>query len=50
VNLEELQPGANVRGVLPDAAVSVVSVQWHGSDALTLVYRDPAGRVANEIL
>jgi superfamily II DNA or RNA helicase len=27
-----------------------VSVQWHGSDALTLIYRTPAGRVAEEIL
>ncbi|MEB2285876.1 MAG: SNF2-related protein [Myxococcales bacterium] len=50
MKLEDLTPGAGVRGVLPDAAVSVVSVQWHGSDALTLVYRDPADKVANEIL
>jgi hypothetical protein len=50
VILEDLQPGASVRGILPDAAVSVVSVEWHGGDALTLVYRDPGGRIANEIL
>jgi SNF2 family DNA or RNA helicase len=50
MKLEDLQPDATVRGILPDAAVTVVSVQWHGSDALTLVYRDPAGRVADEIL
>ena len=50
MTLEDLQPGASVRGIFPDAAVSVVSVQWHGSDALTLVYRDPSGRVADEIL
>jgi superfamily II DNA or RNA helicase len=30
--------------------VTVVSVQWHGTDALTLVYRGPDGRVADEIL
>jgi hypothetical protein len=39
-----------MRGILPEATVSVVSVQWHGSDALTLVYRSPIGRVADEIL
>src|SRR6059036_1045825 len=50
MKLEDLQPNAAVRGILPDAAVSVVSVQWHGSDALTLVYRGPTGRVADEIL
>lgn len=48
--LEELQPNSAVRGILPDALVAVVSVAWHGSDALTLVYRAPNGRVADEIL
>jgi hypothetical protein len=46
MKLEDLQPDATIRGILPDAAVTVVSVNWHGSDALTLVYRDPSGRVA----
>ena len=50
LKLEELQPDATVRGILPDALVTVVSVGWHGSDALTLVYRGPNGRVADEIL
>src|ERR1051325_9791088 len=50
MKLEELQSDATVRGILPDAAVSVVSVEWHGSDALTLVYRGPNGRVADEVL
>ena len=50
MTLEELKPGATVRGILPNATVSVVNVQWHGSGALTLVYRAPEGRVAEEIL
>jgi hypothetical protein len=50
LRLEDLQPDATLRGILPDALVSVVSVAWHGSDALTLVYRAPNGRVADEIL
>ncbi len=50
MKLEDLQPDAAVRGILPDAAVTVVGVEWHGSDALTLVYRGPDGRVADEIL
>lgn len=50
MNLEDLQPEATLRGVLPDAAVTVVNVTWHGSDALTLIYRGPDGRVADEIL
>jgi SNF2 family DNA or RNA helicase len=50
MKLEELQPNAAVRGIAPDSAVTVVNVEWHGSDALTLVYRDPGGRVGQEIL
>jgi SNF2 family DNA or RNA helicase len=50
MRLEDLVPNAAIRGIVPDGLVSVVSVQWHGSDALTLVYRTPAGRVADEIL
>ena len=50
MKLEDIQPNASLRGIRPDSAVTVVSVQWHGSDALTLVYRDASGRVADEIL
>src|SRR5215510_6281706 len=48
--LEDLQPNAAVRGILPDALVTVVSVQWFGSEALELTYKHPMGRVANELL
>lgn len=50
MKLEDLQPNAAVRGLLTDGTATVVSVQWHGRDALTLIFRDPAGRVADEIL
>ncbi len=48
--LEDLKPNATVRGILPDRAVTVVNVQWFGSEALELTYKDPAGRVANVLL
>jgi len=48
--LEDLQPTAAIRGILPDQAVTVVSVQWFGSAALELTYKGPSGRVANELL
>jgi SNF2 family DNA or RNA helicase len=50
MKLEELTPNAALRGILPDSLVSVVSVQWFGSEALELTYKTPAGRVANELL
>src|SRR2546422_7828589 len=48
--LEDLTPGARVRGVLPDRPVTVVQVEWHGTQALTLTYRDDAGRVDHQLL
>lgn len=48
--LEELKPNAAVRGLLPNSLVTVVSVQWYGSAAIELTYKDAAGKVANELL
>lgn len=48
--LEDLQPNAAVRGILTDGLVTVVSVQWYGSEALELTYKNPDGRPASELL
>lgn len=48
--LEDLRPNTSVKGILPDCLVTVVSVQWFGSEALELTYKDPSGKVANELL
>jgi SNF2 family DNA or RNA helicase len=48
--LEQIQPNATIRGILPDALVTVVSVQRFGSEALELTYKTPDGKVANELL
>jgi len=50
MTLEQLLPNASVRGLAPSGLATVINVQWHGSNALTLVYRGPDGRVADEIL
>ncbi|WP_156896744.1 hypothetical protein [Desulfovirgula thermocuniculi] len=39
-----------MRGILPDAPVTVVSVQRFGSHAVELTYKDPAGRLGNVLL
>jgi len=41
--LEDLRSGGSIQGILPRGAVTVVSVQWFGSDAIELTYRDSAG-------
>jgi SNF2 family DNA or RNA helicase len=50
IKLEQLQTNTSVRGIVPGASVTVVSVQWFGSDALELTYKTPDGKVANELI
>ena len=50
MRLEQLQPNAALRGILADALVTVVNVQWFGSEAVELTYKTPTGKVANELL
>ncbi|MBD3648282.1 MAG: hypothetical protein HUJ31_12715, partial [Pseudomonadales bacterium] len=48
--LEDLKPQANIQGILPGEMVSVVDVQWFGSESVELTYKTQAGRVGNELL
>ncbi len=48
--LEDLKHGASIKGILPDCLVTVINVQWFGSEALELTYKDPSGKLANELL
>lgn len=48
--LDDLLPNTSVRGILPDGLVTVVNVQWYGSEALELTYKNAQGKVANELL
>ncbi len=50
IKLEDFKPNASIRGILNDALVTVISVQWHGSDAVELTYKEPNGRVANTLI
>lgn len=47
--LEDLQPNTVIRGILPDEMVTLINVQWYGSDAVEITYKDSGGRVGNEI-
>lgn len=48
--LEDIKAGASIRGILPNGMVTVVNVQWFGSDAIELTYKDASGKVGNELL
>jgi hypothetical protein len=48
--LEDLTPGTYVKGILPDALVSVVDVKWYGSAVVELTYKDATGKPGVELL
>ncbi|MEX2120795.1 MAG: helicase-related protein [Pirellulales bacterium] len=48
--LEDITVGAAIEGVLPDGLVTVVAVQWIGTVAINLTYRDAAGQLGSELL
>jgi superfamily II DNA or RNA helicase len=48
--LEDLKRNASVKGILPSGQVTVVDVQWHGSNAITLTYRDADGKTGQEVV
>ena len=50
MRLEDLQPRCRVLGLHPDGPVTVVSVQWFGSEAVELTCRAPDGALAAELL
>ena len=50
MQLEDLRSHSTVGGVHPDGTVSVVSVQWFGSEAVEPTCKRPDGQVANELL
>lgn len=49
MRLEDLQPNGAIRGILPDALVTVVNVAWFGADAIELTYKTAEGKPANEL-
>lgn len=50
VEFSDIQPGQRLSGVVADGDVTVVSVESHGETSATLVYRDDAGRLGEQII
>ncbi len=48
--LEQLIPGATVRGLVTNGLATVVETKWYGDATLEVVYKDQSGRVHNQIL
>lgn len=50
IRLEDIQPKAAISGIIPNSHITVVSVQWFGSEAIEITYKTPEGRLGNELL
>ena len=50
MKLEDVTPGAQLTGVMGDAAVTVVQATWIGGNALRLTYRTDAGKLDERLL
>ena len=50
MEFSNIQPGQRVSGVVADGDVTVVSIEIHGETSATLVYRDGAGRLGEQII
>lgn len=48
--LEQLQRGLMVRGIVPGQIVTLIDVEWNGSNAVTVVYRQGNGKVGDTLL
>jgi len=49
-SLEDLTPGACVKGIVPDGLVTIIQATWHGTSVLELTYKDALGVPRNELL
>src|SRR5690606_22336937 len=48
--LEDLKPGQQVSGILPNQSITVVDVKWHGGDAVELFYKRADGEAGTRLV
>jgi superfamily II DNA or RNA helicase len=48
--LEDITIGAKVTGIAGSEPVDIVAVKWHGTNAVTVTFKNSAGSVAEQIL
>jgi superfamily II DNA or RNA helicase len=48
--LEDLKPGARVRGIRGNETVEIIEAKWHGGDIVELTFRTASGKPDTELL
>jgi len=50
MRLEAITPNTVIRGITPDALVTVINSKWYGSDCIELIYRLADGSIGQKIV
>jgi superfamily II DNA or RNA helicase len=48
--LEEITPGATIRGIVPGRIVTIEAAKWYGENALEATYKDSQGQLGSQLL
>ena len=48
--LEDITVGSSIYGINGNESVSVVAVQWYGSNVIEITYKNNAGVLGNQLL
>lgn len=48
--LEDITAGSTVRGILGNEPVSIVAVQWYGTNVIEITYKDSKGKTDTRLL
>lgn len=50
MQLEQLEPGVRLGGLMPGVDVIVIAAQWHGTDAVELTYKTTNGALGQQLV
>ena len=50
MRLEELKAGLRIGGLIPSEVLTVIAVQWHGTEALELTYKSTGGALGQQVV
>ncbi len=48
--LEDIKVDAKVKGIIPNAIVTILNTKWYGQDSIEVVYKDDSGNTTSELL
>ena len=48
--LEDITVGSSVKGIVANDTVTIVAVQWYGTNVIEVTYKNSAGSLAAEMI